>query len=76
MRNKRGKIILDSLQVKSLEKAKRLAYALNIIEEECGIHETNITITDMFICPWIDLKKLNATEMEKLLQELFKQEAQ
>lgn len=71
MEIKRGKIILENLQVKSLKKAKRLAKALEIIEEECGIHEVEISIDGFFVCPWIELHKLDNTGMEKLLAELF-----
>lgn len=67
----RGKIRLENLQVKSLEKAKKLAKALEIIEEECGIHEVEISIDGFFVCPWIELHKLDDTGMEKLLAELF-----
>lgn len=70
---KRGEIKLSNLQIKSLEKAKKVAAALTIIEEEAGIHEVRITIDDCFICPWIDLNELNATPMERLLQPIFKQ---
>lgn len=72
MNIKRGKIILENLQVKSLKKAKKLAKALEIIEEECGIHEVEIKIDSFFICPWIEMDKLNSTEMEKLLADLFR----
>lgn len=65
------KIILEGLQIKSLEKAKRLSYALNIIEEECGIKEVNIIIKDCFLCPWIDLRKLVSTDMEILVQGIL-----
>jgi len=71
MKIKRGKIILKNLQVKSLVKAKKLAKALEIIEEECGIHEVEISIDGFFICPWIELHKLDNSSMEKLLAELF-----
>lgn len=71
MKIKRGKIILENLQVKNLEKAKKLAAAVTVIEEECGIHEVEISIDGFFICPWIDLKQLNETGMEKLLSDLF-----
>ena len=71
MRIKRGKITLDALQIKSLEKAKKLAQALNIIEEECGIHEVEIELKGIFICPWIDIDKLNKTPMEKLLRDII-----
>lgn len=71
MEIKRGKIILENLQVKNLEKAKKLAKALQVIEEECGIHEVEISIEGFFVCPWIELHKLDETGMEKLLAELF-----
>ena len=51
MKIKRGKIRLENLQVKSLEKAKKLAKALEIIEEECGIHEVEISIDGFFRMP-------------------------
>jgi len=63
----RSHILLRGLQVKSLAKAKKLAAALNVIEVECGIRSVRITVEDVFMCPWIDLKKLNRTPMEKLL---------
>ena len=68
----KSKITLEGLQIKNIKKAKRLAYALNIIEEECGIKCVKITFKDIFICPWIDLKKLNNTDMEKLIKGIFK----
>jgi hypothetical protein len=71
MKIKRGKITLENLQVKSLEKAKKLAKALEIIEEECGIHEVEISIDGFFVCPWIDLTQMQSSGMEKLLAELF-----
>lgn len=71
MKIKRGIIHLKNLQIKSLEKAKKLSKALEIIEEECGIHEVKIIIDNFFICPWIDIKYLSETEMEKLLSEII-----
>lgn len=68
---KRGRIVLENLQVKNVEKAKKLARALEIIEEECGIHEVEIKISGFFVCPWIDLSEVQSTEMEKLLTGLF-----
>lgn len=67
----KSKIILKGLQIKSLEKAKKLAYALNIIEEECGIRDTKIILKDVFICAWIENEKLNETEMECLIRDLL-----
>jgi hypothetical protein len=71
MKIKRGKISLENLQVKNLEKAKKLAKALEVIEEECGIHEVEISINGFFVCPWIDITQMQNTGMEKLLAELF-----
>ena len=66
-----SEIKISRMQVKSLKKAKRLAYALNIIEEECGIKKVKIIFEDMFICPWINLEKLNNTKMEELIRDIF-----
>lgn len=71
MKISRGKIILENLQVKNIEKAKKLAKALDVIEEECGIHEVEITIKGFFVCPWIDLSQMQGSGMEKLLANLF-----
>ena len=67
MNVKRPKIILEGIQVKSLAKFKMLAEALNTIEEECGIFEVEITLRDIFFCPWIDKSQCESTHMEKLL---------
>lgn len=67
----KSKIILKGLQIKSLEKAKKLAYAINIIEEECGIRNTEIVFKDIFLCEWIEKEKLNETEMECLIRDLL-----
>lgn len=71
MKIKRSRIILENLQVKNLDKAKRLAEALAIIEEECGIHEVEVSINGFFVCPWIDLTQMQSSGMERLLAELF-----
>lgn len=67
----KSKIILKGLQIKSLEKAQKLAAALNTIEEECGIYHVEFTFKDIFICEWIDLGELNQTEMECLVRDLL-----
>lgn len=64
---KRPRIVLEGIQVKSLEKFQRLAAAVNVIEEECGIHEVEITLKDIFFCPWIDVEQCRSTHMERLL---------
>lgn len=71
MNIKRSKIIIEALQIKSLDKARKLAQALNVIEEECGIHEVKIELKDIFMCPWIDIDQLNNTPMEKLLRDII-----
>jgi len=68
----KSQIILKGLQIKSLDKARKLAYALNIIEEECGIKEVKITFIDTFFCPWINESSLCETEMECLIRDLVK----
>jgi hypothetical protein len=69
----KSEIILRGIQVKSLEKAKKLACALDVIEKECGIHHVKITVEKSFICPDIDLRDLNETKMEELLADIFRQ---
>ena len=64
-------IILNGLQIKSLEKAFKLSDALSKIEEECGIKEVKITLKNMFICAWIDLEQLNRNEMDLLLKDIL-----
>lgn len=72
MKIPRPRIILENLQVKSLEKAQRLAAAIGVIEAECGIHEVEVTVRgNFFVCPWIDLTKLDNGPEEKLLRDLL-----
>ena len=76
MRIPRTEIVLNGIQIKSLVKARRLAAALSIIEEECGVRQVKITITDSFVCSWLDIDELEkpegASEMEKLLAEILR----
>ena len=73
MNIKRGEVYLEGIQIKSLKKAKKLSAAINVIEEECGIHEVTIAFgKNIFVCPWIDLDKLNKTPMETLVCGLLK----
>jgi len=64
---KRPEIMLEGIQIKSVEKFKRLAAAVCVIEEECGIHEVTITLKNIFFCPWIDVEQCRETHMERLL---------
>jgi len=66
-----SKIILEGLQIKSLSKARKLARAINTIEEECGIKNVEIVLKNVFVCEWIDKSKLNQTEMECLIRDLL-----
>lgn len=70
---KRSLIHIENCQIKSLEKAKAVAKALDILEKEMGIHEVEISFKNMFICPDIDLTILANSKqpMEKLIGELF-----
>ena len=70
-KEKHPEITLDGFQIKSLEKAYLLSDALSVIEVECGIKEVKITLKNMFICPWIDLDKLNRNEMDKCLRDII-----
>ena len=67
----KSKIILEGLQIKNLSKAQKLAYALNIIEEECGIKNVEFIFKDIFVCEWIDKDKLVNTEMECLIKDIL-----
>ena len=67
MKIKRPQIVIEGIQIKNVEKFKRLAAAVNVIEEECGIHEVEITLKDIFFCPWIDVEQCRETPMESLL---------
>lgn len=70
-KEKYPEITLDGFQIKSLDKAYLLSDALSVIEVECGIKEVKITLKNMFICPWIDLDKLNRNEMDKCLRGII-----
>lgn len=64
-------IRLSGMQIKSLEKAQKLAAALDTIEIECGIRSVKITVEDCFLCTDIDMNQLNRTPMERLLRGVF-----
>lgn len=67
MNVRRPQILLEGIQIKSLEKFQRLAAAMTVIEEECGIFEVEITFKNIFFCPWIDVEECRSTHMERLL---------
>ncbi len=68
----KSRIYLEGLQIKSLEKAKLLAEALDTIEIECGIGSVGIQIEDMYVCTDIDFSEFNTTPMEALLKEMLR----
>lgn len=70
---KESLIHIENCQIKSIEKAKLLCQALDIIEKECGIKEVRISFANNFLCPDIDLSILSNSSdpMEKLIGELL-----
>lgn len=58
-------------QIKTLEKAKKIAKALEIIESEMWIHSVRLFMQWCFFCPEIDLSKLWYTFMERHLREII-----
>lgn len=64
------------IQIKSLDTFQAFARAVTAIEELTGIHETTISLEDIFVCPDINWTLLTddvipMTPMEKLLHELI-----
>ena len=72
MNLRRSKIILDSVQFKSLNVCKKAAEGIDLIEEFTGIHSVRIVVMNSFVCPDINLDKLNKTPTEKLLSTILK----
>jgi hypothetical protein len=71
MKKYKSHLILDNIQIKSLNKARLFAKMLENIEEEICIWTTKITISNSFICPEIDLSKLINTNMELHLRDIL-----
>ena len=67
----KSRFYFKNLQFKSLESLQLFCHALTTMEETNGIHECKITMKGCFFCPWIDLDKLNKTDMELLIRELI-----
>ncbi|MCK5320873.1 hypothetical protein KAJ61_05820 [Candidatus Parcubacteria bacterium] len=74
MSNK-SEIIINGMQIKSIQKLKRLAVLFDEIEKEFGVHTVKIAIQNCFICCDIknDLAKFNfgATPMERTILEIL-----
>ena len=73
---KHPEIRLTGCQIKSIEKARKVAEALHILEVETGIRETVISLVDCFICPEItdaELDTMNGTAMERHVRDIIRQ---
>lgn len=71
-----SKIIFENIQIRSVEKAKKFAMLLEILDEHYCVHKTKVTIKNSFICGWIDTKVLSKTDMEKLLAVIINDHGQ
>ena len=71
MNIKRPEIILDSVQFKSLDACRKTAKGLQLIEEYSGIHSVRVTVKTPFLCPDIDLEKLDRTPTERILRDIL-----
>lgn len=73
MKHNHSLIHIENCQIKSLEKAKKLAALLNDLEIEIGICRVEISFKNCFICPDIDMNELIASPlpMENLLGNLL-----
>lgn len=67
------KITFEGIQIKSKEKFRKFCKALEVIEEECGVHEVEITLKDIFFCPWIKIDGLAKTPMEEVVVQILNQ---
>jgi hypothetical protein len=70
----KGSLIhIENCQIKSLNKAKAVAAALDIIEKEMGVGPVRIRFKNCFICPDIDLMQLykSVDRMEVVLGRIF-----
>jgi hypothetical protein len=72
---KHPEIRLTGCQIKSIEKARKVAEAWHVLEVETGIRETRITLVNCFICPDItdeELDTLNQTAMEQAVRKIIR----
>lgn len=70
------RITLYGCQFKSIEKIRLAATHLAALEEELGIHECEIKLSNCFICPWIserDIETLRTTGMGTVLRDVILQ---
>ena len=64
-------IELTGIQIRSLEKARLLANALETIEDECGIMGTYVSIKSCYIADSDQLSRLDRTRMERTLRRIL-----
>lgn len=59
----------EGCQIKSKEKFRLFCQLLDTLEKEIGIHEVEISLKDIFICPDIDLTEFSNSDvpMEKII---------
>ncbi|MGI8655466.1 MAG: hypothetical protein ACR2LC_09630 [Pyrinomonadaceae bacterium] len=69
-----ARIRLAGCQIKSLEIARALAKALDMLEEKSGIGSVYIEMNDCFVCPDINLLRMNRTPMEKVFANVMRQQ--
>lgn len=70
----KSRIRLTGCQIKSLEIAREVARALDTIEKVSGIHSVYVEMKDCFVCPDIEIDKLNETPMERVLSNVMRQQ--
>lgn len=69
----RPTLSFDGIQIKSEECFHAFAAAVDEIESRCGIHETRITLSNVFFCPQINIDNCRETPTERLLIELIQE---
>ncbi len=67
----RPHFIFDGIQIKSEECFHLFAEAVGLIEERCGIHETRITLKNIFFCPYINRDNCRRNEFEIVLIDVI-----
>jgi hypothetical protein len=70
---KESLIHIENCQIKSLNKAKAVAAALDIIEKEMGVGSVRISFKNCFVCPDINLLELynSVDPMERVMGKIF-----
>ena len=63
-------IVLRNCQIKSEAQLRLVAEALDILEVECGIGATWIKLDGCFICPDIDVRRVQRTPMQRVLARI------